>query len=81
MRYRACSEISHFGPAPLIVPAALAALAAWAAWRGHRLAVGVSALLLVAFMFVSGFSIGAAYIPAAGLLVAAAGLAVVVGTG
>lgn len=75
VRYRAFSEISHFGPAPLIVPAVLAALAVWAAWRGQRLVGGAAAVLLAAFALVAGFSIGGAYIPAAGLLLAAAGLA------
>jgi hypothetical protein len=71
MRYRSFSEVSLFGPAPLMVPVLIAAVAAWAAWRSHRVVLGFAAFLLVVFTFISGFSIGAGYVPASGLLLAA----------
>jgi hypothetical protein len=41
----------------------------------------VAALLLAVFTFISGFSIGGAYLPAAGLLIVATGRAAVAGSG
>jgi hypothetical protein len=75
------SEVSGLGAVPLLIPVLLAGLAAWAAWRGWRVTLGVAALLLAVFTFIAGFSIGGAYIPAAGLLIVAAGWAAVAGTG
>jgi hypothetical protein len=74
-RFRSFSDISLFGPAPLIVPVLIAVIAAWAAWRNHRGMLGFAALLLAVFSFISGFSIGSGYLPASGLLVLAAMLA------
>jgi hypothetical protein len=71
MRHRSFSEVSRFGPAPLIVPVLITAAAAWAAWRGHQLVLGVAAFVLAGFTFISGFSIGGGYLPASGLLLAA----------
>ena len=71
------SEVSGLGAVPLVIPILFAGLAAWAARRGQRVALGVAALLLTVFTFISGFSIGGAYIPAAWLLIAAAGWAAV----
>jgi hypothetical protein len=71
VHYRSFSEVSRFGPAPLIVPVLIAAIAAWAAWRSHRVVLGFGAVLLVAFTFISGFSIGGGYLPASALLLAA----------
>jgi hypothetical protein len=65
------SDVSLFGPAPLIVPVLIATIAAWAAWRRHRVVLGFAAFLLAVFSFISGFSIGAGYLPASGLLLAA----------
>jgi hypothetical protein len=65
----------------VLVPTVLAIVATWAAWRRSRIGVGASALLFAAFTFVTGFSIGNAYVPAAGLLILAAVLAGVVGFG
>jgi hypothetical protein len=65
----------------VLVPAVLAILATWAAWRRSRIGVGASALLVVAFTFVTGFSIGSAYVPAAGQLILAAVLAALIGFG
>ena len=79
--YRSFSEVSLFGPAPLIVPVLIAALAVWAAWRSHRVVLGIAAFLLAVFTFISGFSIGRGYVPASGLLVLAAVLAAFPGTG
>ena len=80
MHYRSFSEVSLFGPAPLIVPVLITATAAWAAWQSHRAVLGFAACLLVVFTFISGFSIGRGYVPASGFLVAAV-LASSVGTG
>lgn len=75
------SDVSLLGVVPLIVPVLLAALAARAAWSGRRVTLGVAAVLLAVFTFISGFSIGGFYLPAAGLLVVAAGWAAIAGTG
>ena len=77
---RSFSDVSLFGPAPLIVPVLIAAAAAWAAWRSHRVVLGIAALLLAVFTFISGFSIGSGYLPASGLLILAAVLAMFLGS-
>jgi len=69
--YRPFSEVSQFGPLPLIILASLAMVAAWAAWRGNRVGLGASTLLFAGFTLIAGFSIGANYLPAAGALVLA----------
>jgi hypothetical protein len=69
--YSAFADVSSFGPLPLIIPTLIAIAGAWAAWRGARVALGLAALLLAAFAFVTGFSIGGAYILPAGLLLLA----------
>jgi len=78
---RAFSEVSGLGPLPLIIPAALAIFAAWAAWRGRKLGLGVSTLLFAGFTLISGFSIGANYVPAAAALIVATLLGVALGSG
>jgi hypothetical protein len=65
----------------VLVPTALAIFAIWAAWRRSRIGVGTSALLFAGFTLVTGFSIGGAYVPAAGLLILASVLAGAVGFG
>lgn len=75
------SDVSLFGPAPLILPVSIATVAVWAAWRSHRGVLGFAALLIVAFTFISGFSIGRGYIAASGLLVLAAVLGLFLGSG
>ena len=77
---RSFSEVSSLGSVPLLIPVLFAGLGVWAAWHGQRVTLGVAALLLAVFTFISGFSIGGAYIPAAGLLLVAAGWAAVAGT-
>ena len=77
--YSAFADVSSFGPLPLIVPPLIAVAGAWAAWHGARVALGLAALLLAAFAFVTGFSIGGAYILPAGLLLVATLLEVCVG--
>jgi hypothetical protein len=79
--YRALSEVSQFGPLPLVLPASLAMIAAWAAWRGYRLILGIATLLLAGFTLISGFSIGAAYLPASGALIVATLLVAALGPG
>jgi hypothetical protein len=71
-RTRRFADISLLGPVPLIIPAALAGLAALAVWRRKgALLMLAPTCMLAAFCFIAGFSIGFAYIPAGGLLVAA----------
>jgi len=79
--YRSFSEVSQLGPLPLIIPACVALVAVWAAWRGHRVGLGVATLLLAGFTIISGFSIGANYLPAAGALILATLLATALGSG
>jgi hypothetical protein len=81
VRYQSFSDISLLGPAPLIAPLLIAAVAVWASWRSHRLVLGVAAFLLAVFTFIGGFSIGAGYLPASGLLLLAAALAPLLGRG
>lgn len=79
--YRPFSEVSRFGPLPLILPASVAMAAAWAARRGNRIGLGASTILFAVFTFVAGFSIGANYLPAAGALILATILAALLGSG
>jgi hypothetical protein len=79
--YRSFSEVSQLGPLPLIIPACVALVAVWAAWRGRRVGLGVATLLLAGFTIISGFSIGASYLPAAGALILATLLAAALGSG
>ena len=72
VRYQSFSDVSLLGPAPLIAPVLIAAVAVWASWRNHRVVLGFAAFLLAAFTFIAGFSIGAGYLPASGVLLAAA---------
>jgi hypothetical protein len=58
----------------LCVPVALAAFGLFCALRGRRVLLWVSGLLLIAFVVVSGFSIGMWYAPAALALLIASGL-------
>src|SRR5262245_30553571 len=66
---RSFAEVSALGPAPLLIPTLIAAMGAWAVWRGRLLPATIAAALLVVFVFLAGFSIGAGYVPAAGALV------------
>jgi len=50
-------------------------------WRRSKLGILKSALLVAGFTFTTGFSIGSAYVPAAGLLVLAALAAALPGFG
>jgi hypothetical protein len=77
--YSAFADVSFLGPLPLIIPTLIATAGAWAAWRGLRVALGLAAVLLAAFAFVTGFSIGGAYVLPAGLLLLATLLAACVG--
>jgi hypothetical protein len=65
------ASISAFGPAPLILPVVLAAIGAWAAYRRHRLLLVVVTAVITLYAFITGFSIGLAYLPAVAALVAA----------
>ena len=50
VRYQPFSEISLFGPAPLIAPVLIAAVAVWASWRSHRVVLGFAAFLLAVYL-------------------------------
>ena len=65
------ASISAYGPAPLIVPVVLAAAGAWAANRRHKLVLVVVTAVITLYAFITGFSIGLAYLPAVAALVAA----------
>jgi uncharacterized membrane protein len=51
------------------VPALAAAGATWASWHYRHIIMGVMTGVLGLFTFVTGFSIGGAFLPACGLLV------------
>jgi hypothetical protein len=51
------------------VPAIGAAVATWAAWRNRPVVLSIGAAVVGLFSFVTGFSIGRLFLPAAGLLV------------
>jgi hypothetical protein len=67
----AFSEVSALGIAPLVVPTLLAGLATWCTWRQRTVSLCALTILFVVYSFISGFSIGGAYVPAAGVLVIA----------
>ena len=68
---KAVADVSSFGPLPLVIPTRIARAGATAAWHGARVTLGLAALLLAAFAFVTGFSIGGAHHLPAGLLLMA----------
>jgi len=68
---RSFSDISGLGVIPLFVPVLLAGWATWAAWGDRIRTLTILTLVFLAFCFIAGFSIGGAYWPAAGALVAA----------
>ena len=76
---RPFSEVSGNGALPLVIPVLIAALGTWGAWRGRRVLLGVSALLLAVFTFISGFSIGGAYLIPTGVQLLAFGAAAFLG--
>lgn len=68
------SEISALGPLPLLVPIGLTGVAALAAWTKRPIIVFVLGVVLMGYSFITGFSIGNAYMPAGIALVVAAGV-------
>jgi hypothetical protein len=76
---RRFTDVSALGWLPLAVPGALAAAGAWAAARGSRRGLVACAAALGLFALIAGFSIGAAYWPAFGLLALAGVAAFLVG--
>lgn len=64
-------DVSAFGILPLLVPVIFTSVALWAVLRRSVAALGISAILMLLFTFVSGFSIGAAYIVPSGILLIA----------
>ena len=74
MRHEAFSGIAAV---PLLIPPGLSGAATWFAIRGRAVPVAAMGLLLLVFVFVTGFSIGRWYWPAAGFLFAAMIVAIV----
>jgi len=66
------SETSYFAAAFLLVPVLIAAVGTCAAWQRAPVVVGIAAVLLATFSFITGFSIGSAYQMPAGVLMLAA---------
>ena len=75
------SEVSGKGALPLFIPVLIAGLGTWGAWLGRRLVLASSALLLLVFTVISGFSIGAWYLVPSGLQLLGAILAAFLGCG
>jgi hypothetical protein len=69
--HRPFLSVSMLGPAPLLIPILIAALAVRCVRRRARVGFFGTALLMVLFCFVTGFSIGSSYLPAAALLLLA----------
>jgi hypothetical protein len=63
-RHPAPSEIAGM----VAVPTIGATLATWAAWRNRPGVVSIAAVVVGLFSFVTGFSFGRLFLPAAGLL-------------
>ena len=76
-RFRPDPEPNWRGLVALLVAVALASLATFGAYRERIAPIAVALILMCAFVFITGFSIGAAYVPATALmawsLVASAG--------
>src|SRR5579872_1380210 len=64
------SDVSGFGALPLIVPVLIAIVATYAALRGLLQVLALLMVLFAVFAFITGFSIGGAFLPAAALLLA-----------
>jgi len=75
------SDGSPLRAIPLFIPVVIAAVATCAAWQRAPLIVGMAAVLLAAFSFITGFSIGGAYQFPVALLLLAAGLAAILEKG
>jgi hypothetical protein len=71
-KYERFQDVSVFGAVPLVVPVILAGLATVAAWARRAVVLFVLALMLLVYGFVTGFSIGSAYMPAGAVLLVAA---------
>lgn len=71
-KYERFQDVSYFGAVPLVVPVILASLATLAAWARRALVLFLLALMLTVYGFVTGFSIGSAYMPAGAVLLIAA---------
>lgn len=76
---RSFSEVSALGPLPLIVPIVLTVTAIYAAWSRRPIVLLVLAGVLLAYAFVTGFSIGGAYVMPGIILLASGALARVAG--
>jgi hypothetical protein len=62
------ADVSMLGAVPLVIPVGIAFVGAWGTWRRRWWPVVLSMVMMTAFVFLAGFSIGAAYTPAAGAL-------------
>jgi hypothetical protein len=74
-RYERFQDRSGNGAFPPVIPVVLASLATAVALARKGLVLLVLALMMLAYGVITGFSIGAAYLPAGAVLVVAAGIA------
>jgi hypothetical protein len=65
------SSISGLGPLPLIIPLVFVSLGTWSALRHRKHVLVAATALLALFVFLTGLSIGLAYLPAVAALVVA----------
>jgi hypothetical protein len=75
------ASVSGLGPVPLIIPVVLAAIATWSALRRRTWVLLGATILLALFAFLTGFSIGLFYLPAAAALVVASVVALTASDG
>jgi hypothetical protein len=74
-KYERFGSVSGLGATPLVIPVLLSGVATLAAWMKRPLMLFSLGLVLLVYGFVTGFSIGSAYMPAGGVLLLAALLA------
>ena len=67
---------SGVGVVPLSIPVAISGLGAWSAYQQRRWRLLAATLALAVFSLLTGFSIGAAYLPAVTALVLASLVAI-----
>ena len=68
------SEISRLGVVPLVIPVLISLMAMWSIFKFKTVVLIIATVLLLAFWFLAGFSIGMAYTPAVILLVLASAI-------
>ncbi len=79
-QYMSFRAVSSYGFAPLLIPILISAIALWSAWLMRRLMLLVVTCLFILFVFITGYSIGAAYMLSGLALILAAFVAFAVTT-